>query len=78
MVNLIDNLLTINGVKMDDKSILSKLTDAPALARFQTLVGGEEVGSATLANYLQRFNSLSTKIADIALKIDAIKHPKYD
>lgn len=78
MVNLIDNLLTINGVKMDDKSILSKLTDAPALARFQTLVGGEEVGSATLANYLQRFNSLSTKIADIALKIDAIKHPKSD
>ena len=78
MVNLIDNLLTINGVKMDDKSILSKLTEAPALVRFQALVGGDEVGSATLANYLQRFNSLSTKIADIALKIDAIKHPKTD
>ena len=78
MVNLIDNLLTINGVKMDDKSILSKLTEAPALVRFQSLVGGDEVGSATLANYLQRFNSLSTKIADIALKIDAIKHPKTD
>lgn len=78
MVNLIDNLLTINGVKMDDKSVLSKLTKAPALVRFQTLVGGDEVGSATLANYLQRFNSLSTKIADIALKIDAIKHPKTD
>ena len=78
MVNLIDNLLTINGVKMDDKSILSKLTEAPALVRFQSLVGGDEVGSATLANYLQRFNSLSTKIADIALKIDAIEHPKSD
>lgn len=78
MVNLIDNLLTINGVKMDDKSVLSKLTSAPALVRFQSLVGGDEVGSATLANYLQRFNSLSTKIADIALKIDAIEHPKSD
>lgn len=78
MVDLIDNLLTINGVKMDDKSVLSKLTEAPALVRFQSLVGGDEVGSATLANYLQRFNSLSTKIADIALKIDAIKHPKSD
>ena len=78
MVDLIDNLLTINGVKMDDKSVLSKLTEAPALIRFQSLVGGDEVGSATLANYLQRFNSLSTKIADIALKIDAIKHPKSD
>ena len=78
MVDLIDNLLTINGVKMDDKSVLSKLTQAPALVRFQSLVGGDEVGSATLANYLQRFNSLSTKIADIALKIDAIEHPKSD
>ena len=63
---------------MDDKSVLSKLTQAPALIRFQSLVGGDEVGSATLANYLQRFNSLSTKIADIALKIDAIEHPKSD
>jgi len=52
MVDLIDNLLTVNKVKMDDKSILSKLTEAPALIRFQTLIGGDEVGSATLANYL--------------------------
>ena len=78
MVDLIDNLLTVNKVKMDDKSILSKLTEAPALVRFQTLIGGDEVGSATLANYLQRFNSLSTKITDIGLKIEAIKHPKSD
>jgi hypothetical protein len=34
MVDLIDNLLTINGVKMDDKSVLSKLTEAPKLVRF--------------------------------------------
>jgi hypothetical protein len=34
MVDLIDNLLTINGVKMDDNSVLSKLTSAPALVRF--------------------------------------------
>lgn len=78
MVNLIDNLLTINGVKMDDQSILSKLQGAKGMAQFQTILGGENVGSATLANYVQRFNTLSTKIADLAIKIDAIQHPRVD
>ena len=78
MVNLIDNLLTINGVKMDDQSILSKLSGAREMIRFQTLLGGDQVGSATLANYLQNFNTLSTKIADLAMKIDAIQHPRTD
>jgi hypothetical protein len=41
MVNLIDNLLTINGVKMDDQSILSKLSGAREMIRFQTLLGGD-------------------------------------
>ena len=78
MVNLIDNLLTINGVKMDDQSILSKLQGAKNMAQFQTILGGDNVGSATLANYVQRFNTLSTKIADLAMKIDAIQHPRTD
>lgn len=78
MVNLIDNLLTINGVKMDDQSILSKLKGAKNMAQFQTILGGDNVGSATLANYVQNFNTLSTKIADLAIKIDAIQHPRTD
>jgi len=48
------------------------------MAQFQTILGGDNVGSATLANYVQNFNTLSTKIADLALKIDAIQHPKSD
>jgi len=65
---MIEKLLNVHGADIDDHSVLKGISeDARGLIRFQTLLGTKEKeGSTILASYVQRFNSLATRMANVS------------
>ena len=78
-VKMINNLLTTNGLNIDDSSILRHLTeDGRRLLQFHRILGNEAVGSSILASYVQDYNTLATQITSTALQLDALQNPAVD
>ena len=79
MVNSIEKALNVNGANLDDETILKHLTtDARKLLQFHRVMGGDTEGSAVLASYVQDYNTLAVQIGNLAIEIDALKHPGND
>lgn len=70
-VRLIESIINANGAAIDDESILGALVNSDKDFRFLALKQ-----STFAANYLQDFNTLTTKIVDVSMKLNDLQNPK--